>query len=156
MGAMPFAARISDILESIIRKLARDDSYEIKAKDRDSVRKQLKKMFGSTNTDTLYKAFYAWLEEPAMFKFARLGVYESTGLPCSDSRLRGHLSAPVGVRFDRAAQHFQALTMVSWDARECFKMFCGVTPYPPVDLRSAARLGVRLVATWILHTNPRA
>lgn len=76
MGAMTFAARINDIVDSVAKKLEREHSYEIKAKDRDSIRKQLKKMFGSTNIDALYKGFYAWLEEPGMFKFAAKGVYE--------------------------------------------------------------------------------
>ncbi len=76
IGCVPFAAKINGILESIIEELERTHSHEIKAKERESARKQLKRMFGSTNPDALYKAFYEWAEEPQMFKLAGRSLYE--------------------------------------------------------------------------------
>jgi DNA helicase-2/ATP-dependent DNA helicase PcrA len=76
LGNLPFAARINDIVQSVVDELHRRHSYEIKPKERESVRKQLKAMFGNLSIDALYQAFYEWLEEPAMFKLARRSVYE--------------------------------------------------------------------------------
>lgn len=75
-GPAPFAARINDLVESIAHWLLREHHHEIKAAERTAARRQLKAMFGSTSVETLYRQFYAWLEEPAMCKPAGRGVWE--------------------------------------------------------------------------------
>jgi len=76
LGAIPFAARINDLVEVIANDLARNHHHEIKAAERTRVRKQLKGMFTNTSVDALYRGFYGWAEEPGLFKYAARGVLE--------------------------------------------------------------------------------
>lgn len=80
LGNIPYAERVNELLEAVMEEMERAHAYEIKGKERTSVRKQLKQMFRNTNIHALYKEFYSWLEEPGMFKFASRSVYEHSDL----------------------------------------------------------------------------
>lgn len=76
IGTLPFAERVNDLVESVAAELGRRYGHEIKTKERESVRRQVRGMFGSTAAEALYRKFYEWIEEPGMFKPAGRGVYE--------------------------------------------------------------------------------
>lgn len=75
-GNLPIAERLNELVNALVEELEREFGRDVKKDERDTVRKQLKQMFGSTNLDALYKGFFTWMEEPGMFKFSSRGVYE--------------------------------------------------------------------------------
>jgi len=73
---IPIDKQITNVVNDIVENVKIEFNYEIKGNERNEIRKELKKMFRTTNLRVLYKEFYNWLGKPEMLKLAKGSVYE--------------------------------------------------------------------------------
>ena len=70
------AEQINRVTAAIVEHMKLQHGKDVVGKERQRIRGELKKMFSNTNLKTIYKNFYAWLEEPKMFKQLAKGKLE--------------------------------------------------------------------------------
>ncbi|MFP4144192.1 MAG: HelD family protein [Phycisphaeraceae bacterium] len=73
---LPISEQINRLVADIAEHLQSECQKRIVGKERSEVRAQVKQMFAHTTLKAIYKSFYAWLGEPAMFRQLKGGRYE--------------------------------------------------------------------------------
>lgn len=73
---LPVLKRIPEIVRDIVSDMAYYNRHEVNAAERNQIRKEIEKMFLTTNLRLLYKEFYQWLGKPQMLKMSKGNTYE--------------------------------------------------------------------------------
>lgn len=73
---LPLLKRSPEITSALVQYLFYKHRYEANAKDKAQLKKAVAAMFGNAHTLRLYKAFFTWSGQPAMFKMATGKVLE--------------------------------------------------------------------------------